>query len=1254
MKKLLYFVVLLVAFLFCSCEPNIDKPKETIDINFDVEWYKVRINVDGKDIPTSAPYKTYKNEPLVFSILGDVSFKLVKVEYKYTDTTTETGTDSEEPSYQELTPINGKYTIDKVDKNITLKITVTLNKTTITFGFKGEAETDLIKYRTLDDKDIDTAKSIDIVLGDSYSFKIVDSRNSRNYSPRMMLTYGDITEELLNENGIYTINGEMIIGGATTGVSAVSEYMELATFRVENTEKKDIFQICHIVGKQNVIAPLTWEGEEGQYGGYRGKINKNSEYSFKVKLNDPTQYEIQKVSLSYANKDGWQDDGDKYLFGPTEDGVYTLKIGNDWDTVSLKIELNSLWYPLTLDGDVTVTNVKTDEILTNKIFTGESVRFALTPNDPSVVVTSVELEYRMYDSSVRKNVWIRKEISGVKNANGVFVYTIPYELIIDNVGLYVNLASQKINLITLGDSVKWTLENGDAIPKMINRFSYLNFKVEPTTKGEIIDTVNVTYGENTTTIVADENGVYVLTKDMTSDNVSITATTKLPSVESVALNFKGEYQTNTVITVKEYPSLTVIPAIGNSATKTITKEIQKQSEFKFTVEIEDWSKEEFRIDKVYALFNGTRTELKKDNGIYTLSPYITSYDVNIIAEIREAEINLTLDSNPVLVYSDENGEVLPKDNPIPLQYKTDYRFKVVCSDSSKKISRIRVLTRGGSNKTYFLYKSEDDFYTLPASDIIERLILTVDIVNADGDEITVIEKDQTVNVENKDGKIPYVLITNFTPSKTYASEPLKTDLNEYTTVRSNNVYNYSLSPNSVSPQTYSRKIALFSDSSESTPVQKLSAPHMENGKVVWNDFAYELDDNQIYKINYKEVYTDKDNKIIYMLDSDKYSVGDDAPVRTVINYMYNKSDILKQGAVIQPDLLLTLQKNVATPSEIFPNKAYLFDKSETDRGYFFVMMDKFQNRGWSASTGGYFSPDIFSGRSLNAPYGIFYLNTCSSFTGKNDFAETVTRNASGIAKNFINIFSHEYTHYLEKDYKFTKEYENTNSLLFLTEGYANYNAGKATKDATFGNRLEIYLSEMLANHKIYDPKDADHTSYGLGHLFFLYLEEKYGEDMPGRIMTDDKPVFKAVEDQIGKTFGEIYNDFILDLVFSGFTDTVNINGKKYGNTSFANYTSADYGEHNGFVNTFTDASTNIKNKKETGNAIIDSETKEDIYEDVKMILGADEGITSVLGEMSFRLVCYPNGAPSTLTLTSDSPFIKAYLFYSDKIPQENL
>lgn len=513
----------------------------------------------------------------------------------------------------------------------------------------------------------------------------------------------------------------------------------------------------------------------------------------------------------------------------------------------------------------------------------------------------------------------------------------------------------------------------------------------------------------------------------------------------------------------------------------------------------------------------------------------------------------------------------------------------------------------------------------------------------DGNSIVVLDSNNpTTRVDKVQDKIPYVLITNFTPSETYASEGLKDDTSTsdpWDKVRSNNIYPYSLSTGT--PRSVIR--ASVNSSTKAT----LSSPQMdESGKVVWNNFIY--DDGQYIK-NYKELYTDANNKIIYLLDSDKYSVTADSPAMELIKYMYENPD---SAAKMDSNLLVKLQNQVAEPNESFPNKNYLFNKSDTDKGYFFVIMDKFQNRGWPYSVGGYFSSDIYSGKAENAPYAAFYLNTCSSFTDGWDYAAEKHDNIwdyYGVADNFISTLAHEYTHYLESDYKYTKDFANKNSIHFLSEGYANYIAGKGTGDTTFGGgKLGIYLSELLGGHKIYEPKDSDDTSYGLGHLFFAYIEEKYGTDKPSKIMTDDSKLLLNVEKITGKKFVEIYNDFVLNLIFSGYTGTKTIEGTEYGNMTFANYTYRNKDQH-GFESVFSAVARNVKNNS---TRITDQDTGENIYNDVKMILESSEGISSSLGEMSFRLVCYPNGAPNGITLTSNSPFIKAYLFYSDKKPNE--
>lgn len=519
----------------------------------------------------------------------------------------------------------------------------------------------------------------------------------------------------------------------------------------------------------------------------------------------------------------------------------------------------------------------------------------------------------------------------------------------------------------------------------------------------------------------------------------------------------------------------------------------------------------------------------------------------------------------------------------------------------------------------------------------------------DGNSIVVLDKNNpTTRVDKVQDKIPYVLITNFTPSENYASEELKDDTstsNPWDTVRSNNIYPYSLSTGS--PRSV---IRVSVNSSTETPLSSpKSSPEMEGGKVVWKNFIY---DDGKYTKNYKELYTDANNKIIYLLDSDKYSVTADSPAMELIKYMYENPD---SAAKMDSNLLVKLQNQVAEPNEVFPKPEYLFNKSDMDTGYFLVLMDRFDERGWQPSVGGYFSSDIYTGESNNTPYAAFHLNTYSSFTGYWDYAAEKHDNIwdyYGVADNFISTLAHEYTHYLESDYKYTQNFTNKNSIHFLSEGYANYIAGKGTGDTTFGGKLGNYMAELLGGHKIYEPKDSDNTSYGLGHLFFAYIEEKYGVDMPSQIMTNDNALLHNVEVATGKKFVEIYNDFILNLIFSGYIEPKTIEGTEYGNMTFAKYTqwNSDIGQDedvHGFETIFAEVSRNVKKYKDQ---ITDDVTGENIYEDVKMILEGNEGLSSEIGEMSFRLVCYPSSLPSSITLTSTSPYIKAYLFYSDKLP----
>lgn len=1198
MKKLSYLVALFIAFLFCSCEPNIDKPKETIEVNFEVDWYKVRINVDGKDIPTSAPYKTYKNEPLVFSILGDVSFNTEKVEYKYTDTTTETDTEVEEPLYQELTPIDGKYTIDATDKNITLKITVSLNKTTITFDGATRIEQAFIKYKTINDEDITLKQKNDIVVGDDYSFKFDNNYTNKNYyNVKITLTYGspEFSEELLpNEEGIYTIKGDITAKGVATGITVIAKNILNTSMSISNSEAENVFQIRRIVGEQSVVMPSTYDEEACTL---EIKPNAGEDFSFKVELNDPSQFEIAKLQIvSSALED----------LTPTQGGVYTIKNVTNAG-VQLMVTLNALWYPLTVEGDAEIQDVVSNKIL-DKLTTEKQVKITVVPKDKTKVVTNVSMEYK--DGTWHNTRREKKDLISIKNEDGVNVYTVPLNVIKGSLKFTVTLQDKNISLITSGDSVRWTQDNGAVFPSKIERRSFLDFKVVPTVNGQVVDTVSVVNGDVTITLLPNENGIYTLTPDITIlDSITLSATTKKPT-NKTTITFKG----NGVV-FKE----NVLDAVITE------KSITENSEFRFKVELEDSVSCE--MDRVYAVYNGKLIELKSDNGIYTLSSYVTAFNTVVVAEAKVKTITLKLDATKDYIITDVNGG--PFKETIP--YRTEYKFKVVPSDTSKKITRIRLQQSSSLITMGYLYPDKNGAYTLQNDYATDNITLLVDTVNVEGEELTVIEKDQTVNVENKDGKIPYVLITSFTPSETYASEPLRSS-----DTRSNNIYNYSLAPNSVSQK------SLYS-SVTPRAISSISAPEMKNGKVVWNNYMFARN-GQTYYVNYKELYTDTSNKIIYLI-SNNYPVDEGSRAREIIDCMYSDPN---SNTKMQPDMLLTLQKSVATPSDTFPNKSYLFDKSETDRGYFFIMIDRFSERGYGNGTLGYFDGGIYTGNAKNTPYASFFLDTGIYGFDGNGYQE-------GYASNIISTLSHEYTHYLENDYKNTNNNESISSIHFLSEGYANYNAAKGMKNES--SLSPDYLKEMLHLCKIYDPKDRDDTNYGLGHLFFLYIEEKYGIDMPGRIMTNDNTMFKTVENAIGKKFGEIYGDFILNLILSGYTNTAVINGEKYGNMSFAKYLSQyGDGEMHAFEEEYSSAASSAKSYKNQGKEGLyayDYVTGENIYEDVKMILDPNEGIESVLGEMSFRLVCYPNGAPSTLTLKSDSLFIKAYLFYSNKNPLSN-
>ena len=1184
------------------------------NVNFEFPEKAVKIKVGETEILTDTPYSVTKDADFVFAVVEDESFDLNSVEYKFIG----------DESYTPLHPTDGKYTIPNITKPLYLKISVTVHEIPISFEYQSTDKWEMkyLKYKNVADEDI--TSPVNVVIGEDYSFKISNTYTWGYYNVRVWLYYNNTHKELLNnDDGTFTIKGSVTSLSAPDGIKVKSEYVDIVRLNVGNTSRENVVKIYRVVDDQSALLPLKWNN-----GLLIGSINKDtlSNFKFKILLSED-RYKITKLNLSYLSN-GWHD-GSEYLLNPSEDGVYTINTQNNidsWDAIELWIELQTLWYPLEISGDVTVKDVESQMPLTT-IMADKSTSFTLQPNDESKIVSAVSVEYKTYDYDQQQYVRVTKSLSGIKNAEGQKVYTIPSDMVIDTVKITVDLVDKNVSLITSGDGVSWTLANGGAFPSNIQRFSYFSFKVNANDSSKVIDTVRLQCNVISTTLLPDENGIYTLTEDMTIDEVSLSATTRLPE-NDVTINFEG----NNKAVFKKYPS----------GEQTTSASVQEKTEYRFTVEISD---EKYDIDRVSVVYNGTKIEIGaemiNDKMVYTLTPYITSFNCEVYAEVKYKEVTLNTDASDTVIYISSDGSVVKKTS---LSYKTEYKFKVSLTDASKKITRIKVYFNGKSSDipVFYLYSDENGVYTLPADDVVDNITLNADIVDSTGDSVVMLDSaNSTASVSCPENQIPYVLITNFTPSETYASEGLKDDTSTsdpWDKVRSNNIYSYSLYPSNVSESVmYSQLNALS--------VNNISSPEIKDGKVVWNNFSF--DDGQYIK-NYRELYTDKDNKIIYLLDS-TYSVSDNSPARKLIDYMYNNP---QSDAKMPRDLLLTLQKTVAEPGDSFPNKSYLFDKSETDKGYFFVIMDKFQNRGWPYSVGGYFSSDIYSGNAENTPYAAFYLNTCSSFTGGQDFAETELSNFYGCASNFISTLSHEYTHYLESDYKHTNAYSNTGSVHFLSEGYANYVAGKGTKDTTFDGKLGIYLSELLGGHKIYEPKDSDDTSYGLGYLFFMYIEEKYGVTMPSMIMRDDNALLKTVENMTGEKFADIYNDFILNLIFSGYTGTVNTEGKTYGDMSFAQYTKWNsnvgiYEDMHGFETIFAEVSRNVKKNKDY---ITDKDTKENIYEDVKMILEGNEGLSSEIGEMSFRLVCYPNGAPNGITLTSDSPYIKAYLFYSDKLP----
>ncbi|MDY5967510.1 MAG: hypothetical protein SPJ08_00675, partial [Sphaerochaetaceae bacterium] len=450
------------------------------NVNFEFIGKAVKIKVDENEIQTDTPYPVTKDAPFVFAVVEDESFVLNSVEFKYIG----------DESYTLLHPTDGKYTIPNITKHLHLKISVTVNTIPISFEYKStdRGETSSLQYKTVADEDI--TSPVNVGIGEEYSFKISNTHpwGSGYYNVRVWLYYNNTRKELLsNDDGTFTIKGSVTSLSAPDGIKVKSEYVDKVQFNVGNTSRENIVKIYRVVDDQSALLPLEWNN-----GVMIGSINQDvlSYFKFKILLSE-NRYKITKLNLSYLSN-GWHD-GPEYLLNPSEDGVYTIDTQNidSWDAIELWIELQTLWYPLEISGNVTVKDVESQMPLTTTIMADKSTSFTLQPNDESKIVSAVSVEYKTFDYDQQQYVRVTKSLSGIKNTEGQKVYTISSDMVIDTVKITVALVDKNVSLITSGDGVSWTLANGGTFPSNIQRFSYFSFKVNANDSSKVIDTVRL-------------------------------------------------------------------------------------------------------------------------------------------------------------------------------------------------------------------------------------------------------------------------------------------------------------------------------------------------------------------------------------------------------------------------------------------------------------------------------------------------------------------------------------------------------------------------------------------------------------------------------------------------------------------------------------------------------------------------------------------------------------------------------------------
>ncbi len=301
--------------------------------------------------------------------------------------------------------------------------------------------------------------------------------------------------------------------------------------------------------------------------------------------------------------------------------------------------------------------------------------------------------------------------------------------------------------------------------------------------------------------------------------------------------------------------------------------------------------------------------------------------------------------------------------------------------------------------------------------------------------------------------------------------------------------------------------------------------------------------------------------------------------------------------------LLSLGLNLRSEEEtlhVTPSSDYLVDGKYLP----IIFYDFGEER---KNTFAYFWSQVYTNKSYRNGVAAIFVNT-SKLSSDPDTA----------AARLKYTLSHEYVHLLHADWKYVDggEYDNKTLVHFFNEGLANYVADKET-GADLYTRQGTYIRNMFRAMNHYHPLSSAYSNsdYGVGSMFFHYVEEMYGIEKCEAIMKADSKDLTGAEAVLGLPFEKVYEDFMLHLIQSVSKDEIVIEG----------ISPMDFAD-------------GLK----TGQVIIDSGVF-DHSSDYSLCI--DEPVyTSEIGPMSIavhRIVEDVSG----VTVKSDSSFIRSRIFY---------